>query len=61
MSEDKDKFDNVPDFVPEDDLEIFDEDSDALESFGATFSNSRTDWEFDHKDLNQAAKNLFKF
>lgn len=59
--ENKDKFDNRPDEVPEEDIELFDEDSDALESFGATFSSARKEWDFNHKDLNEAAKNLFNF
>lgn len=61
MIEDKEEYDNHPDDVPEADIEILDEDSDALESFGATFSSARAQWGFDHKDLNEAAKDLFKF
>lgn len=61
MIEDKEEYDNHPGDVPEDDTKIFDEDSDALESFGATFSSARPEWDFNHKDLNEAAKDLFNF
>lgn len=61
MIEDKEEYDNHPDDVPVDDTELIDEDSDAFDSIGATFSSARTEWDFDHQDLNQAAKDLFKF
>lgn len=61
MIEDRDDYDNHPGDVPEDDIDFFDEDSDALDSFGSTFSSARKEWDFDHRDLDQAAKDMFNF